>query len=120
MKPADLVVRCMARREGDLYVAVCIDLTLAAQGNLQVSDTSHLRDFVGRKFDPKFLLQPNDQFYLREAIPLRNIFGGSRVCDFQARIVEDFPEHVYDAIFHGMLKKSESVAQVNRWAPSPA
>lgn len=32
MHPEDLIVRCMARREGDVFVAVCLDLTLAAQG----------------------------------------------------------------------------------------
>lgn len=50
MKPADFVVRCMARREGDLYVAVCIDLTLAAQGKTfeEARDKLHaqIRDYV--------------------------------------------------------------------------
>jgi hypothetical protein len=32
MLPQDLIVRCMVRREGDVFVAVCVDLTLAAQG----------------------------------------------------------------------------------------
>ena len=32
MHPQDLIVRCMVRREGDVFVAVCLDLTLAAQG----------------------------------------------------------------------------------------
>ena len=33
MKPTDLILRCYAQKEdGDLWVAVCLDLTLAAQG----------------------------------------------------------------------------------------
>lgn len=32
MSPNDLIVRCMARREGDMWVAVCLDFSLAAQG----------------------------------------------------------------------------------------
>lgn len=32
MTPVDLTVRCMARREGDVWVAVCLDFALAAQG----------------------------------------------------------------------------------------
>ncbi len=33
MKSTDLMVRCMAWQEGDLWVAACIDFTLAAQAN---------------------------------------------------------------------------------------
>lgn len=33
MQPTDLLVRCMARREGDVWVAVCVDFTLAAQAD---------------------------------------------------------------------------------------
>lgn len=32
MNPIDLTVRCMARREGEVWVAVCLDFALAAQG----------------------------------------------------------------------------------------
>ena len=32
MKPQDLVVRCYATKHDDLWVAVCIDLSLAVQG----------------------------------------------------------------------------------------
>ena len=32
LRAAQLVVRCMVRREGAVWVAVCIDLCLAAQG----------------------------------------------------------------------------------------
>ena len=33
MKPGNLVLRCYAKREGEQWVAVCIDLCLAAQGD---------------------------------------------------------------------------------------
>ena len=33
MKPSDLLVRCMAWRDGDLWIASCIDFGLAAQGH---------------------------------------------------------------------------------------
>lgn len=33
MSPRDLIVRCIARREGDVWVALCVDLTLAVQGS---------------------------------------------------------------------------------------
>ncbi|MDP1647128.1 MAG: hypothetical protein Q8M01_02865 [Rubrivivax sp.] len=33
MRPQNLIVRCLARREGDVFVAMCVDLTLAAQGS---------------------------------------------------------------------------------------
>lgn len=59
MRPADLVVRCMIRREGEWYVAVCIDLTLAAQGktlheakrrlHAQIEDYVHQAFTVDRK-----------------------------------------------------------------------
>ena len=32
VNPQNLIVRCLARREGDVFVAICVDLTLAAQG----------------------------------------------------------------------------------------
>ncbi len=32
MSPENLLVRCMAKREGELFVAVCLDFSLAAQG----------------------------------------------------------------------------------------
>jgi hypothetical protein len=32
MSPENLFVRCMAKREGELFVAVCLDFSLAAQG----------------------------------------------------------------------------------------
>ena len=32
MKPEDLLIRCMAWQDGALWVAACIDFTLAAQG----------------------------------------------------------------------------------------
>lgn len=33
MQTKDLIVRCYVKKDGDLYVAVCIDLSLAAQAN---------------------------------------------------------------------------------------
>ena len=32
MSPIDLTVRCMASRDGQVWVAVCLDFSLAAQG----------------------------------------------------------------------------------------
>lgn len=54
MQPQDLIVRCMARREGDVYVAVCLDLTLAAQG-ATLSDArnrlhAQIADYVKQAF----------------------------------------------------------------------
>lgn len=33
MRPNDLVVRCYAEKDGELWIAVCIDYSLAAQGD---------------------------------------------------------------------------------------
>jgi hypothetical protein len=33
MQTKDLIVRCYVKKDGDLYIAVCIDLSLAAQAN---------------------------------------------------------------------------------------
>ena len=41
MSPIDLTVRCMASREDQLWVAVCLDFSLAAQG--QTLDQARIR-----------------------------------------------------------------------------
>ena len=41
MSPIDLTVRCMASREDKLWVAVCLDFSLAAQG--QTLDQARIR-----------------------------------------------------------------------------
>ena len=33
MKPNDLILRCYAQQENDVWIAVCLDLCLAAQGD---------------------------------------------------------------------------------------
>lgn len=56
MKPLDLIVRCMAWRDGDLWIAASIDLGLAAQGRtcseardaLHAQISSYVRDAVTR------------------------------------------------------------------------
>ena len=46
MKSQDLIVRCMARREGDVWVAVCLDYTLAAQGATLPEARSRLHEQI--------------------------------------------------------------------------
>ena len=65
MTPQNLIVRCLARRDGDVFVAVCVDLTLAAQGStlhearekLHAQIASYIGEAltVDRKFAPALL-----------------------------------------------------------------
>ena len=56
MKPIDLIVRCMAWRDGDLWIATSIDLGLAAQGHtrdeardaLHAQISTYVRDAMTR------------------------------------------------------------------------
>jgi hypothetical protein len=54
MSPQNLIVRCMARRDGDLFVAMCLDFSLAAQGNTLEEARRKLQaqiaDYVGQAF----------------------------------------------------------------------
>lgn len=56
MNTVNLLVRCMVRRDGPVWVAVCIDLCLAAQG-----DT---RDAAARALHEQIAL------YVRDAVTL--------------------------------------------------
>ncbi len=42
MKTEDLVVRCLLRRDGDQWVALCVDFDLAAQGSTRAEAKQHL------------------------------------------------------------------------------
>ena len=54
LKPENLLVRCMAHREGDLWVAVCLDYSLAAQASSLREARSKLHaqivDYVSNAF----------------------------------------------------------------------
>ena len=47
MKPISLKVRCMAWQEQDMWVAACIDLTLAAQGATLDAAKARLHEQIG-------------------------------------------------------------------------
>lgn len=46
LKPNDLILRCYAERDGALWVAVCIDLGLAAQGDSLANVTQKLEEQI--------------------------------------------------------------------------
>lgn len=54
MSPDDLVVRCMVRQDGPVFVAVCLDLCLAAQGDTMAEAKNRLAaqitDYVNQAF----------------------------------------------------------------------
>ncbi len=96
MHPEDLIVRCMARREGDVFIAVCLDLTLAAQGatlseareKLHAQIESYVRDAftVDRKHAVALLT--------RKAPLLHRI--QYRFCQMRARVRPALRRFVYD------------------------
>lgn len=67
MKPDDIIVRCYLKRDGNLWVAICIDLCLAAQANsskeakekLHAQITEHLHfAFSNPQFATQLLKRP--------------------------------------------------------------
>jgi hypothetical protein len=46
MTPMNLTVRCIARREADVWVAVCVDFALAAQGQSLEQARSRLHEQI--------------------------------------------------------------------------
>lgn len=46
MSPMSLTVRCMAKRENGVWVAMCLDLSLAAQGRSLEQARSRLHDQI--------------------------------------------------------------------------
>lgn len=95
MKPGDLLVRCMARREGDLYVAVCIDLTLAAQGKTfeEARDKLHgqIRDYVKQALTVD---RKHAEVLLTRKGPLADRLW-FRLCELKAIIQPEFGKRLY-------------------------
>lgn len=54
MKASDLILRCYARKEDNVWVAVCIDLCLAAQGSTLVDAKQKLHDMVHSYIEDAF------------------------------------------------------------------
>ncbi|CAM5793065.1 hypothetical protein [Rhizobacter fulvus] len=85
MHPEDLIVRCMARREGDVYVAVCIDFTLAAQGDSFEDATQRLHGQINSYVQEAFAVDlPHAAELLTRKAPLWHRIQ-YRLCQFRAR-----------------------------------
>lgn len=76
MKSRELIVRCMARQEGDVWVALCLDFTLAAQGSTLAEARSRLHEQIAS--------------YVREACTVDAMHGAelltrrASICDWVA------------------------------------
>lgn len=56
MKAPELILRCMAEQDGDVWVAQCLDLCLAAQGDslpeAKVKLEAMIEDYIEEAFGP--------------------------------------------------------------------
>lgn len=96
MHPADLIVRCMARRQGDVYVALCLDLTLAAQAPTLDEARARLHaQIVGYVRDAFTVDLAHAAELLTRKAPLRHrlLF---RLCELRARVQPALQRFVYN------------------------
>jgi hypothetical protein len=73
MRPSNLTLHCMAWQEASVWVAVCIDLTLAVQGDSQADVKQKLHDQIAVYVHEAFTLDADqaDALLTRRA-PLRD------------------------------------------------
>lgn len=96
MQPRDLIVRCMAGRDGDVYVAVCIDLTLAAQGSTLEEARQKLHKQIDNYVTEAFTI---DQQYAAELITRKARLADRlmfRFCELRARLRPALRRFVYN------------------------
>lgn len=96
MHPENLIVRCIARRDGDVYVALCLDFTLAAQGStleeardkLHAQIASYVRDAFGvdRQHAAELLTRKAPLWHRLQF----------RICEWRARVRPALQRFVYN------------------------
>lgn len=74
MKAKELILRCYAKKDGDVWVAVCIDLCLAAQGQ-SLKEVQRKLDSMSRSYIQEALEEDREYAYqlLTRKAPLSQI-----------------------------------------------
>lgn len=73
MKPDEIIVRCYLKRNGNLWVAICIDLCLAAQANSAEQARDKLHAQIGEHLQYAFSNSQYTAQLLRRRAPLKQI-----------------------------------------------
>jgi predicted RNase H-like HicB family nuclease len=64
MKPTQLVLRCYAERDGDVWVASCLDFCLAAQGDSYEEVREKLEDMINEYVYDVTVGEDSDHAYI--------------------------------------------------------
>lgn len=73
MRPDQFTLRCYAEKQGDIAVAVCIDLTLAAQADSMDEARRKLDEQIASYLHDIFVGE--DRTHIRDLFPRRAPFG---------------------------------------------
>ncbi len=92
MKPQQLIMKCYAKQEDDAWVAVCLDLTLATQGETYEEAKRKLEEQIA--------------FYIDEA--LQDQEYGSQLLSRRAPF-SSWLEYYYIAITHIIFRKANVI-----------